>query len=285
MAARKSQRVRAEEPDAPPPLWRSLRGAVITVAILLCIAYVALQVLCRTAGFREVLSQRIAARFDLPVGIARSAVNWRFDITLDDVASKGADAGSGPSLSAKRIRIGWAPLQRLRGGMGIRSIEADGLAVVFAPAPGGEWTPRPLAPLSAFLSRWAEMPVSAGSASPAAVETAPDPGGSDASPSVSLAAVPKRMRDEGIRVAVRGADVTWRAAAADAGPLAVIEGASLDVVPMKGAGRSFLSVALAVDRAASAGGDGIRNLRLELLDAGDQQIVLGFTAERTSVER
>lgn len=271
------------EDDVPEPAsfasgLRRAWHAAVTLSILVIIAYVALQILARTDGFREVVAQRLGDAIGMPVQIGESSVNWRFDVELREVVTEGTKRESSPGIRAKRVRIGWAPGERLRGRGGIRSIEADGLTLVFGLGEDGTWQPKPLAELSAFLSRSAELQLPGRRAVPAEPGAAANPSPNE----VPSGAFPALARDARVHVAIRRGAMTWWTPESPQAPVAGIDGVFLEVTPMAAPGRQFHHVLLKVGTSAAASGALLRNLHLELVDAGDQQVVLGFAVDRVA---
>ena len=64
------------------------------------------------------------------------------------------------------------------------------------------------------------------------------------------------------------------------GEVARVSGVKLDVSSVHVPGRDFRHYRLKLDEAVARDGTTLKDVDLELIDAGDQQIVLGFKAER-----
>lgn len=270
------------EDDAPPRRspWRRAWRAVKTLLVLLAIAYVALVIAGQTDGFRDLVSHRLERHLGQPVKVEGASLSLRLDLSLRGVVTEGTKRKNSPGLRIQRAFIGWDWSQLIRRGRpGVRALELDRCEVVFGRAEDGTWQPARLAPLSAFLARWLELDL--GSAAPPASAGAPAPvSGAATTPRAAALAFQK----EGTRVVLRGGQITWWADESDV-PLAAVEGVRLQATPVAVPGRLLTHYALSVERAASATGARVSDLKLELLDAGDQQVILGLTGEHVPAAR
>ncbi len=267
-----------QEEVAPvkPGLWARIRYLGLIVLSLLAILYVAGQVMARTAGFRDLVGQRLEARLGLPVKIEGSSVNWRFDLTLDSLVTEGTKRKNSPGLRARRVHLAWSFRDLWRRGITLRAVELDRCAVVFGRAVDGGWTPREFQPLSDVLGQWLEFDLRApardtGQAGGKESAREPDAGREGRS-------WRDQVKDSGTRLTLDQAEVTWWGDGDT--PLATVEGIGLNVTPVRVPGRELTHVKLEVRQAVAQSGDVVRNLHVELLDIGSKQMVLGFEAER-----
>ncbi len=274
-----ARRPKWEEEVAPPGrpgFWLRLRYHVLIVLALLVILYGAGQILGRTAGFRDLVSQRLESQLGLPVKIERSRVNWRFDLTLENLVTEGTKRRDSPGLRAKRIHLAWSPSSWWRGGLGLRALELDRCVVVFGRTQDGTWVPREFQPLSEVLGKWLEFDLSpstnpsAPSVQGASVSTAPN--------EAHRASWRDRLSASGVQFRLTQGEVSWWDGTA--APRATVQGVGLQVTPVSLPDRPLTHLKLTVDQAVSQQGENVRNLRVEVLDTGTQQFILGFEAER-----
>lgn len=246
-----------------------MRYYILIISSLLLIVYVAAQVMARTAGFRDLVGQQLELRLGLPVKIEDSSVNWRFDLTLINVATLEAKKPNSPALRAKRMFFAWSLSDRMRGGPGLRAVELDRCVMVLRRAEDGKWLPAGFQPLSNVLCKWLEFDLTGSTSLLAQV------GAESAGKTGSRQDCPPSQR---FPFALRQGEITWwdggDAARANA------RGVSVQITPVKLPGRALTHLNLAVDQASCDRGDIIRNLRVELLDAGDREFVLGSDVER-----
>lgn len=271
-------RKRARAWEEPPPKkggnpLRAAWGAFVTVLVLVLIAYVTGFFIGRTEGFRAIVTGRLEKLLGAPVKIDRVSVDMVYNLTLTGLEAEGGRRAGMPSLKVAKVRIAWrwGDLVR-RGSVGVARIELEKPAVVFERVEDGRWAPEPLAPLADFVAR--QMRFNLPSASPA-----------EATPSSAESETGKK----GVRglefditgletaIAIRRGEISWWVDTA--APYASVEGISLDATPLAVPGRRLTHYLLAVKRASSRDGPAFRDLTVELLDVGDQQILLRFIAD------
>lgn len=260
------------------PFRRALHG-VITLLIIAAILYVSARLAVGTAGFRSLAAGRMEKLLGMPVKIEQVSANWRFDVTLRNVVTEGTRRDDSPGLRAQRVRIGWAwgDLWR-RGRPGLRSLELDRCVIVFARDEKQEWAPREFAPLSAFLSRQLRIDLSGSTTGTVEKATgAPDDRAGVGTDAAGVKETVRNLQDRGFRFALRRGEITWWDGA-DV-PRAAVEGVDLNATPVRVPHRTLTHYLLRVERAADAQGMALADATLELLDTGDQQLVLVFRAD------
>lgn len=277
-----ARRRKWEEEDAPPVrpgFGARLRYLTLILLTLVLITYAALQAMARTAGFRDLVGQQLENRLGMPVKIEGSTVNWRFDLTLANLVTEGTKRPDSPGLRARRIHFAWSLSGFWRTGIGVRAVELDQASVVFKQEEDGTWAPREFQTLSDVLGPWLEFDLQARPATnlastSTATETKP-PAPEKPEPAKSWS---ENLKDSGIRVALSNCDLTWWDDAAV--PRATVQGVGLRLTPVEVPGRTLHHLTLQVRQAMSQRGDQVRNLHVEVLDAGTQKVILGFEAER-----
>lgn len=268
-------RKRANAWEGPPPQKRSnpLRaawGACVTILVLLLIAYVTGLFIGRTDGFRAIVAGRLENALGMPVKIDRVSLDAVYTMTLTGLETEGERRTGNPGLRVGSARLEWRWSDVLkRGKVGISRIELEKPTVAFGRDDAGGWTPKPVAPLADFVARQLQFTF------PSPPEARPAPPSTDA----GRPSRPVEIDLKGIDTAIviRRGEVSWWLDAS--APHASVEGISLDVTPLSVPGRVLAHYLLTVKRAASKDGPAFRDLTVELLDVGDQQIVLRFAAD------
>jgi len=273
-----SRRRKWEDEEAPPVragFWARCRYIFLISLTLFVILYGAGQAMARTAGFRDLMGQRLESLVGMPVKIEGSSVNWRFDLTLLNLVTEGTKRPDSPGLRARRIHLAWSFARWWRDGIGLRAVELDHCSVVFKLQDDGDWAPREFRALGELMAPWLEFdlkPKTAAASVPVATN--------EASPSVFAGAHewPDRLKASGTRFAMSDSRVVWWDGAAS--PRASVEGVGLWLTPAQLPGRTIQHLKMNVEKASAQTGNQVRNLRVEVLDVGTQKIVLGFEAER-----
>ncbi len=273
-----SRRRKWEEEEAPPVragFWARFRYLFLIALTLFLILYAAGQAMARTAGFRDLIGQRLETLVGMPVKIEGSSVNWRFDLTLLNLVTEGTKRPDSPGLRVRRIHLAWSFDRWWRNGIGLRAVELDHCSVVFKLQDDGDWAPREFRVLGELMAPWLEFDLKPKAASPAAAVST-----NEASPSVFAGADqwPDRLKASGTRFAMSDSQVIWWDGAST--PRASVEGVGIWMTPAQLPGRTLQHLKMSVDQASAQTGNQVRNLRVEVLDVGTQKIVLGFEAER-----
>ncbi|MFH0908581.1 MAG: hypothetical protein V1929_07455 [bacterium] len=258
-----------EAPPGPGPLRLFFRF-FNTLLVLAVIVYGAARAMTFTAGFKNLVEEQILAKFDLPVTIGRVRSNWSCDLEFSDVVSTNMGDVATGGFRAQRIDLEWSLADALRGrAWNLRKVGVMGCTITFV-ARDGAWEPAALAPLLSWLARWLEVSFPASSNAASAATTNAD---------VNAAAVAVRADGWSKAVfSVRDMTLTWTIGGT--GELATAEGVWIDVAPIQVPDREFRYYHLKLTAARAPDGTTIRNVDLEILDTGDQQVVLGFKAER-----
>lgn len=283
---RKRARAWEEPPQRkqPNPLRRAWR-ACCTILILLGLLYIAGLAIGRTEGFRALVAQRLEKLLGMPVKIDRTALNARYGLTLKGVVTEGTRRANSPGLRAQRVSIDWRWCDVFRRGKpGIARVELDKPVIIFAQEEDGTWAPKPLAPLSVFLAKQLQfsLPMRGENRPPRtdsmlAVEVQ---GPRAATDPAALEAVLSGLKTE---ISITRGELAWWTE--QPVPVASVEGVSLQATPVALPDRALTHYLLKVTRAASVNGPGIRDLIVELLDTGDQQVVLRFQGEHSAAPR
>ena len=278
-----SRRRKWEEDEAPPVrpgFWARTRYLAGVIFALLAIVYGTAQAMARTAGFRDLLSERLESRFGMPVKIENSTVNWRFDLTLHHLVTEGTKRPDSPGLRAQRIHLAWSWDRWWRNGIGLRAVELDRCVVVLVRQEDGTWAPREFQGLADVLGPWLEFDLKSTS-SPAKKDGESAGDRSASQPADDMVAWADRVKQSGLHVALTRSDIQWW----DGGdePRASVQGVGLWLTPVAVPGRTVQHLRLTVQEALARTGDRVRNLQVEVLDVGSQQVVLGLEAERQQV--
>lgn len=280
-----ARRRKWEQEDSAPvrrSRWAHLRYMLLITLALLVILYGAAQAMARTAGFRDLVGQHLEARLGLPVKIEGSSVNWRFDLTLRNLVTEGTKRANSPGLRVQRIHLAWSIPDLWQGGLGVRGVELDRCVVVFRRDDEGRWAPREFQPLSDTLEPWLQFDLKAAPAAATASADSTNAVEHAGTNQAETAAVSWRDRWSASKTtfALRQGEMTWWNDGSN--PQASVKGVEVQVTPLEAPGRALTHLKLAVDQALAQSGDSVRNLRVEVLDVGTQQLVLGFEAERRS---
>lgn len=289
---RKKVKAWREEEAPRRSLWSPVRTtyrAVRTTLVVLVILYVAALAATRTDGFRDVVASRLEKHFGIPVKIESVAASPRFDLTLRGLVTEGTRQKNSPGLRAHQVVLGWAWGDLWRHGrVGLRSLDLERCVITFARDDEQAWQPADLVPLSEFLAKWLQLdlspPATASNAAPenTVVEEKPaalEPAVEKPAAAAGRAAA-RALQDGHLSVALRRSEITWWGEGEV--PLAAVEGVSLTATPVRLPNRTLTHYHLKLEHAAGAKGLSVSDMTLEVLDTGDQQLVLVFDAGHTS---
>ena len=259
---------KADEDDevVRPGFFRRLYHVFTTLLIIVVILYVVVLCISRTAGFRNLLEGELEKRLDMPMKIEKAQADFRFNLKLENVATVGFDEGAA-GVKAGRVFLRW------RAGWGFfpEEVFVENVKVVFTNSLGGGWAPPVLASVSSWLSKWLQMDLTQGA--------------SDEVVSVGAAAgaVSGQITDSRVSMfnkvhfSLKNGAMVWRSEGRE---MAALDGLFLEITPFSAPTREMSHYYLKLDIARGVGGLVWRDLNLELLDVGDQQIVLVCRAEQ-----
>ena len=267
--ARRHKKDEEEVPPGPGPIRLFFRF-FNTLLVLAIIIYGAARAMTFTAGFKSLIEEQVLARFDLPVTIGKVWSTWSCDLEFSDVATTNVGDVASGEVRAKRVDLEWSLADLLSGHpWDLRRVGVTGCTITFV-ARDGAWDPAALAPISAWLARWLEISLPAPSNAAPATTTN--------TPVKTMADVVGPGRWSNTVFSIRDLSLRWMIGATS--ELASAEGVWMDVAPLQVPDRSFRYYHLKLNSARAPDGLTIRNVDLELIDTGDQQVVLGFKAER-----
>ena len=225
---------------------RALRTALITLAIILMVLYVAALIIGRTDGFRALLTPRLEAIVGFPVKVDRISLDLRFGLSLRDVRATQLDPVRGAVFAAERIDIRWRWSDILtRGRPGVARLEVVRPTLRFDRQSDGTWSPAPMADLGSFIAGRLQLAV-------------------DLTHAVHQVSLQDRLLAEHTALSLRRADLSWWRG--EAVPFASAEGVTLLATPIALPGRTISHILLKVSRAISADGSAQQHVVLETLD-------------------
>lgn len=262
-------------------ILRTILRAIATATVLLAIAYVAGLMIGRTDGFRSIVAERLGELLGQAVKVERVSLGLSYALTVEGIVTEGTRRLNSPGIRIGRLRAAprWSDLWR-RGRLGLAQLEIEKAVLVFERDEEGRWAPEALAGYAELLAKQLNFsfpPPETVSAAPAAPR---DVSGEQSrnrrrSARPLLAAPDPAMPAP--RIVVRRGEIAWWLD--NSVPFASVEGLSASMTPLEAPGRRMIHYRVDVKRAASRGGQALRDASLELLDIGDQRLVLRFTAE------
>jgi hypothetical protein len=276
---RRKKRVDAgEPPPRGPNLLVQAYRLLETLLVLAVIAYVVLLLMARTDGFRDLAEKYLESLVKMPVDLKRARVDWRLNVHLDGVTAQGAASEHTPSVEAGSVEVELAIRDSLRSFHPVleRVILVDASADLSTTSTGS-WEPATIVPLSAWIAKWLQMDILA--YAPAGVPTNATPAATSATGTTHSASLDQPQGWKSVELLVFNGRMTWWEKDSSE-PLATVEGIRLDAATVDLSARTLKYYNLAIDRAATAEGVKMKNLRLEVIDSGEQQLVLTLHADR-----
>lgn len=132
-----------------PSLGRALGSWFWKLALVLALAYGALQILVRTDVFRAQVEDELSRLAGMEVRIGRMRATETLNLKIRDTIGISDVAG----IEARVARVRWR-LFRPRGAPMLDSVRVDGLALTIAPDETGAVQPAFMAPLSRSVFAW-----------------------------------------------------------------------------------------------------------------------------------
>lgn len=260
---------------------RTTVRAMGTTFVLMMIAYMAGLVIGRTDGFRSIVAERLGELLGQPVKVERVSLGLSYALTVEGIVTEGTRRLNSPGVRIGRLRAAprWSDVWR-RGRVGLAQLEIEKAALVFERDEEGRWAPEALAGYAELLAKQLHFsfpPPEAVFAAPAAARDASGEQSRNRRRSARPLLAAPDPSTPAPRIAVRRGEIAWWVD--NSAPFASVEGLAVSMTPLEAPGRRMIHYRIDVKRAASRGGQALRDASLELLDIGDQRLVLRFTAE------
>lgn len=273
--ARHRKRVKTEPETSKACGSSGLLGLIRLLLILAAIAYITSLLVSRTEGFRSLVADRLEREIGLPVKIGGSHAKLNLDLVLESIRTEDDGRQNQPGVRASRVELEWSPWRSLRRGR----IALDAVTVVtgdvtFATTVSGQWEPAPIAPLSEKVASWIGLDLKRHVKPDAAVA----PRASSGKPKEKS----EKRRSAPPRLRIRNVDVSWWTEG-DA-PIGQLRGLSLTASSLAADDRVITHYVLKLGSAEGAKGFRADDVTLELVDAGDQQVVLTLRSDDSPVK-
>jgi hypothetical protein len=219
----------------------------LTLAVISMIVYATLLVVGRTAGFRDLIRNRLEMIAGMPLSVQACRLSATLKLHVEGVREAKVDE---PSLEIHDATMRLRLLAVLRGrDWPFRAIEVRGARLRFTRGPDGNWTPLPQ--LAGALVPWMQAEGQAVNAVP----------------------VVAWMRASGTQFSLKNVALIWREGD-DAIPDNAVEGLALDARRVRPFDEDVWWSRLRIQSARAGGEEWLRDLELEWLRLDDEDIVL-----------
>jgi hypothetical protein len=247
----------------------------VTVLIASVLVYLLFFFLARTAGFRAMVAERLSERLGLPVSIQAVHADWRLNLVLRGLRTTEPWQGGQPGLTLEETYVDWSVAGLLfPDRSALRRLEIEGGRLDFAPLKDGAWAPEPLNKPGAWVAERLGLEL-AGPAGTARTM------GTTAGQGNKRKAKPAAFdRWDRVQLVLRDGDISWWSG--EGREIASARGVNLRVTPLVLPSREMTHYHLTVASLDSARGLSGRQVNLELINAGDQAVILAFGMERSS---
>lgn len=260
--------------DEPLRRERPVRHFLAILGMLLLIAYLAIFLACRTKGFQTYAEAALQRRLGLPVSLKSAQATPALNLRLEGLASRNSDQAGRPAIRIREAVVGWSWAGWIRpGGRAVDRLTLRGCSISFAPGASGRWEPLAFERLGRWLSDWGGF----------GLTNAPTAGGVEEEEAGDAPAPEKRTGlmapDFWDRVHLEvqeGRIVWWDAQGRE---LAAAEGIELTVTPIRLPRRQMVHYALSIEDARIGPDRRLHQFAIELLNTGDQQIVLALSGD------
>ena len=251
---------------------RKLLGLIGWTCCVLLILYAAAQALARTSGFRALVADRLAERLGMPLTIGGSKLDWRLNVTLEEMATEPTPGTEeAPEASAQRVMIRWNWAREPGMGM-IHSLTVEGGKVRLVQAQDGMWAPACLAPWADKVSRLGQLGMLNGMLNRVVSD---DEAPASAVPDEDVLEKedgPAGGLPGGLNLVIRESGVAWWSGGRQ---VAAIQGLNFLSRQVDFPGRRVRYYQVEADEASVAGGRRIEHISFEMLSTEGRNIVLG----------
>lgn len=258
------------QPAEEMPRHSRLKPFVVTMVILLAVAYVAALLASRTEGFRSYVTERLGDRLGTAITVSKVHATPRLDLVFEDVASEGERSTGSAGFKIGKLKIDWSLASCVRArGFRPTAVAVDRAGISFAPGARGEWEPAAFAAVGETIAGWAAVAIEPGAGGEGQLKPAFQTEDKAAS------GIPPEMATGG-RLTVRDSEISWWSVRGD--ELASVGDLRLTVTPVRAPKREMTHYRLEIGYVRTPGAAGRRDYVLELLDTGGYQVVLACEA-------
>lgn len=242
--------------DPPQPgggLLESITRFWVTTLVIVAILYVAVMMISRSDGFRDIVQQRLSLLAGMPVVVEGTRTDPWLNLELDGVVA-GAATNRIPMLTVGHASLQWRWVPLLRGeGWPFRRLLAQDATLRFQQDTNGLWQPFPA--LHAMVAPAMKLP--------GAVTT-----------NETVPPVTEFLRSTRTEVVLEQGTVRWLAREPDEPPLAVVEGLGLRSAVIAPLGEDLMWFTMQVERAETEEVEWLRGVRLEWVRKPDRDVVM-----------
>lgn len=268
---KRRQEREAEEALPPGPGAPVLAARFIkTLLVLVVIFYVATLVLSRTAGFRTLVEERLGRELETKIRLKGSHLTLGLNLVLDGLRTEETGAVVRAQATARRAVVVWH-LPRPWGTGAATEVTLGGVEVDMA-WQGGAWHPRAFADASDLVASQLQLQL-------------PDQKKKDAvkprsrqEEMLAQTAEPDLPSWTGPRMRIELLDGHLEWWTDQPSPVAEVAGLHLTLTPLDVPGRTMTHYLLEAAQVLARGQPLAAPFRMEMLDAGDQHLMLGLTA-------
>lgn len=157
---RSSRKNQPEEEQSLPEMESGglVYRTLVTLAILLLIAYVASLFIARTDGFRIMVEERLQERWQWPVQVGSARLTLGLNLEVRDVQSEGIADRNRASLRLNRVRWDWQLWSAIHPRRtSVVRWEIDGGMFIFQPDENGVMQPAHFSGIAQRLGAWANV--------------------------------------------------------------------------------------------------------------------------------
>lgn len=253
-------------PPKGPGLWVLAGRFVKTLLIVAAILYVAALVLSRTEGFRTLVEDRLSRAARMKVKIESCHATLGLSVVMRGIRSEETGAVVRAQAVCRRAVVDWAlPGPGRRGAQA--EVTAEGLEVDLAWV-DGQWHPAALAGPAARVAEWLKIPL------PQAQKAGGGPRNRQEELLAEAAPQPAVWSGPPLQVSIGGGALRWWTDQPT--PVAEAGGLRLAMTPLVVPDR-LLTHYLVEAATINVRGDLLAApVRMELLDTGEQQVLLGL---------
>jgi len=249
------------------PRGHALRHILLTVVMLVVIAYVALLLISRTDGFRSYVESWLEDRIGMDIVLENVAVTPGLDLVLRRLETEGGLVAGEPGLYLEELKVDFSLLQIFRGiEAAVDGIRLQDPYISFKLSKDGTWQPGSLSLLGEKLAQWISLDL------PEAEAEGGEEAGSDGD---ALQQAVVGFSDEISLTIHDGRVVWWNPRGAQVGEA---EGIDLEVMPVPLKRRKMAYYFVSV-RTVRAQGRDAREFAIEMLRVGEQNIVLFMSGD------
>jgi len=232
----------------------------VTIFIIAAILYLAIMVISRTEGFRDLVRQRLEIMSGMTLEVEQVRATLNLNLILEGVKEKPAETNRLSGLTVQRADLHWRLLPLIRGeGWPFKRLKMENVELRFTQARDGTWSP--LSSLNDALAPWVEI------ATTNTTETG------------NVLHITDYLREEKAEVEITNLRIAWMGPEEATPPLALVEGLNFQSAAIRPFNENLMWFIMKIQHGERNQVVWANGVNIEWIRMPDQDVILKLTGD------